>query len=41
MITKKIFITGGNGFLGRHIIPLLKKNNYIFSPNSTSTIQKR
>jgi GDP-L-fucose synthase len=34
MIAKKIFITGGNGFLGRHIIPLLKKNNYIFSPNS-------
>ena len=34
MPKKKIFITGGNGFLGRHLIPILKKDNLVISPSS-------
>jgi nucleoside-diphosphate-sugar epimerase len=34
MHKKKIFITGGNGFLGRHLIPILKKDNLVISPSS-------
>jgi GDP-L-fucose synthase len=34
MYKKKIFITGGNGFLGRHLIPILKKDNLVISPSS-------
>jgi GDP-L-fucose synthase len=34
MNKKKIFITGGNGFLGRHLIPILKKKNLVIFPSS-------
>ena len=30
---KRIIITGGNGFLGRHIVELLKSNNEVFIPS--------
>ena len=36
MIKKKIFITGGSGFLGRHLIKKLKKKHIVFAPNSQS-----
>jgi GDP-L-fucose synthase len=34
MAKKKIFITGGNGFLGRHLVPILMKDNFVLSPSS-------
>ena len=34
MAKKKIFITGGNGFLGRHLVPILIKDNFVLSPSS-------
>jgi len=34
MSKKKIFITGGNGFLGRHLVPILKKKNLVVFPSS-------
>ena len=36
MIKKKIFITGGSGFLGRHLVKKIKKNNIVFAPDSKS-----
>tara|TARA_B110000503_G_scaffold143522_1_gene245522 strand:+ start:3383 stop:4309 length:927 start_codon:yes stop_codon:yes gene_type:complete len=34
MSKKKIFVTGGSGFLGRHLIPVLKKKYLVFAPSS-------
>lgn len=34
MIRKKIFITGGSGFLGRHLIKELSKDHKVYAPSS-------
>ena len=34
MIKKKIFITGGSGFLGRHLIKELSKDHKVYAPSS-------
>ncbi len=36
MIKKKIFVTGGSGFLGRHLITKLSKNHIVYAPDSKS-----
>ena len=36
MISKKIFFTGGNGFIGKEVIPLLRKDGYeVVAPKSS------
>lgn len=34
LVDKKIIVTGGNGFLGRHIVSKLETNNEVFVPKS-------
>ena len=36
MTSKKIFFTGGNGFIGRQVIPFIQKAGYeVVRPRST------
>ena len=34
MIKKRVFISGGSGFLGRHLIKELSKNYNVYAPSS-------